>query len=203
MKKYIFIFTAFLILIISNVLIIKRNRTLKQNIERLENNNKALIKENEAYTGTIREMTLTIDEFKENFPKLQEELKKEKIKAKYLKDMTITNTETIIEKKVPVYDTVYIEKNKDKGKDTSKALIFNYTDHWNTINGKIINDSIDISYRGKDTLDMIAYRVPKRFLFFKHGTKYIEVKTSNRNPYIEVTGQRRIAITKNRPKRKN
>lgn len=198
MRKYIIIALTFILLITSNILILRMNRTLRQDNDRLKNNQTALIEENEAYTGRIREMNLTIDEFKENYPKLQEELKREKIKARYLKDITSTNTSTIIERKVPVHDTVYMEKNGD----TSKALIFNYTDPWNTINGTVLNDSVDIQYHGKDTLDIMAYRVPKRFLFIKHGTKYIEVKTSNRNPYIEVTGQRRIAITKNRPKKK-
>lgn len=192
MKKYIIISMAFLILVSTNVLIYKSNRRLKEDNDRLKNNQTALIEKNRQYTGRIREMTLTIDEFKENFPKLQEELRKEKIKTKHLKDITSTKTQIIIEKKIPVYDTIFI---KETG-DTTKALIFNYKDQWNTINGMVAKDTADISFQGKDTLDIIAYRVPRKFLFFNCKTKYIEVRTTNRNPNIEITAQERIAIRK-------
>lgn len=186
-----FIISIFLILIL-----FKNYKNTKYENQRLRNNQTALITVGEKYRTENGEMAtriiqleITKGEYEKLFPELREEIKNLKIKNKYLTELSKTATSTRIDTSTILRDTIYVTQ-----RDTLYARKFNYDDGWNKIKGVVYRDSIDIAYDGRDTLIMAAHRVPKRFLFFKYGTKYIEVDAVNKNPKVRIDFNQKIKI---------
>ena len=125
--------------------------------------------------------------------KAEDELEELGIKIKRLESMTSTGTQTDVHGKTQLKDTVFVHKTdtvtiKENGK------YFKWGDTWNTISGKIIGDNVECSYHGTDTLTVVAHRVPKKFLFIKWGTKYIEGDIVNKNSSTVITYNKTIKI---------
>ena len=55
-----------------------------------------------------------------------------------------------------------------------------------TVDGVIDNDSVSCSVSSVDTLHQIIHRIPRRFLFFRYGTKAIRQEIVSSNPHTEV-----------------
>ena len=83
--------------------------------------------------------------------------------------------------------TLYI---KEKGK------YFKWSDPWNSIEGNIKGDEVECNYHGEDTIHVAINRVPKKFLFFRFGTKYVEVNMVNSNPSSIITYNKTIRMKK-------
>ena len=95
---------------------------------------------------------------------------------------------------VQVYDTI---ANEVRGyvRDTIKC--FNYDDGWIEAHGCIYNNNVlDAEFTSRDTLTMVAYRVPKRFLFIKYGTKRIEMSVTSTNPHTKINYAKYINFAK-------
>ena len=86
-----------------------------------------------------------------------------------------------------MHDTIYIEK---------KVKHFAWSDPWNSITGIIDGNNVQCFYGGRDTLHIATHRVPKKFLFFKFGTKYIEATVVNSNPSTWITYNKTTKIIK-------
>ncbi|WP_350308236.1 DUF6549 family protein [Gabonibacter massiliensis] len=48
----------------------------------------------------------------------------------------------------------------------------------------------------RDTLVQIVYRVPRKFLFIRWGTKAIRQEVISKNPYSKITYSRYIELRK-------
>lgn len=81
-------------------------------------------------------------------------------------------------------DTVLIPQYKDG--------IISYEDK----NLKIEAIPSSIRLHLNDTLDIVAFRVPKKFLFIKYGTKGVALKIKNVNPHIKINYAKSINFTK-------
>ncbi|WP_455541805.1 DUF6549 family protein [Prevotella fusca] len=64
---------------------------------------------------------------------------------------------------------------------------FQWRDPWVVCNGNIANDSIRIDVTSNDTITTIVHRVPKRWLFFRWGTKAIKQEVICSNPHTRLT----------------
>lgn len=176
------------------------NFNLIEDNKRLKNNEIALTKDIETYktkeghnAAKVRQLELTVSEFKHLCADQEDELEELGIKIKRLESMTSTGTQTDVHGKTQLKDTVFVHKTdtvtiKENGK------YFKWGDTWNTISGKIIGDNVECSYHGTDTLTVVAHRVPKKFLFIKWGTKYIEVDIVNKNSSTVITYNKTIKI---------
>lgn len=170
---------------------------------RLTNNQTALMADIEYYktesgrnASKIMELELTKSEFEKLLPELQKQVKELKIKNKYLESLSSTGTKTDVDGSSTLRDTVYITV-KDSSVIKQEAKYFKWSDSWNEIQGTIYpNDKVDVSYHGVDTLTMAAVRVAKKFLFFRWGTKYIEVDAVNANPSTKIVYNQKIKIRK-------
>lgn len=170
---------------------------------RLTNNQTALMTDIEYYktesgrnASKIMELELTKSEFEKLLPELQKQVKELKIKNKYLESLSSTGTKTDVDGSSTLRDTVYITV-KDSSVIKQEAKYFKWSDSWNKIQGTIYpNDKVDVSYHGVDTLTMAAVRVAKKFLFFRWGTKYIEVDAVNANPSTKIVYNQKIKIRK-------
>ena len=169
----------------------------------LTNNQTALMTDIEYYktesgrnASKIMELELTKSEFEKLLPELQKQVKELKIKNKYLESLSSTGTKTDVDGSSTLRDTVYITV-KDSSVIKQEAKYFKWSDSWNEIQETIYpNDKVDVSYHGVDTLTMAAVRVAKKFLFFRWGTKYIEVDAVNANPSTKIVYNQKIKIRK-------
>ena len=198
---YIVLTTVLLLIFISSY------KRAKSENNRLANNQTALMTDIEYYktesgrnASKVMELELTKSEFEKLLPELQKQVKDLKIKNKYLESLSSTGTKTDIDGSTTLRDTVYITV-KDSSVVKQEVKYFKWADAWNTIEGTVYpNNKVDVSYHGTDTLTMAAVRVPKKFLFFRCGTKYIEVKAVNSNPSTKIVYNQKIKIRKKKDK---
>lgn len=194
--KLVFILYAVLVTLFVYFLIVKNNELSVEN-ERFSNNQIALTEEIKTYktengknAAKITELTLSRDEFEKTCREQVNTIKDLNLKVKRLESMTTTSTATdvsavtVLRDSIIQKDTVCVETVK----------CFTWKDNWNRIDGIIRGDSVKCEYHGTDTLSIVATRVPKKFLFFKWGCKYIQVDAINSNPATKITYNRAIKI---------
>lgn len=64
--------------------------------------------------------------------------------------------------------------------------VFRWHDTWVTVEGSVTADSVRCRVESIDTLRQVVYRVPRRFLFFRWGTKAIRQEISSSNPHTRI-----------------
>ena len=117
------------------------------------------------------------------------------IKLKRVESMNTTATQTSTGGTVQLVDTIFMER-VDTVIINHPVKYFEWRDSWNTINGYIDGKNVTCNYQGCDTLNIVVSRVPKKFLFFRFGTKYIEATVVNSNPSTKITYTRQLKIKK-------
>lgn len=192
MKKYIIIVAIILILSIALGVSIKSCSNLKQEKARLENNQDILIKSNTLFkvkdslnATKINALTLNLSSAKEYYQRLIKEAKEAGIKEGRINSITELGTNTSDTIIVRIKDSIIIY-------DTLKC--FNYNDEFMEMKGCIRNDSLSLNYSNTDTLIQFVSRVPKKWWFFKWGTKAIEQTIISKNPKTKFTYQKYIEI---------
>lgn len=178
-------------------LLMNKNGELSDENERYYINQISLTEDIKAYKTEsgknavkITELTLSRNEFERICKDQVKTIEDLNLKVKRLEYMTTTSTRTDIgvtvalKDSVIIRDTIYV--------DTVKC--FNWKDNWNEINGMIIGDSVKCEYNGTDTLNIVATKVPKKFLFFRWGCKYIQVDAVNSNPSTRITYNKAIKL---------
>lgn len=71
-----------------------------------------------------------------------------------------------------------------------------WSDPWVRLDGFISGDTLHAKVESRDTLQMIVHRVPKRFLFFRFGTKAVRMEVVSQNPHTSLSYPRLIVIEK-------
>lgn len=83
---------------------------------------------------------------------------------------------------VPVADT------------TKRVSVFDWRDAWTSIQGAIDGNDVELRYRSSDTLTFVAHRVPRKFLFFRCGTKEIRLDVVSANPNTNLEYSRSVQL---------
>lgn len=78
--------------------------------------------------------------------------------------------------------------------DVSQTV--SWSDPWITLRGEIEGDSMQMHIESRDTLQMIVHRVPKKFLFFRYGTKGVRMEVVGQNPYSQLSYPKVIMFRK-------
>lgn len=200
--KKIFYAALVALLVAACAVLANKNKNLREDNNRLENNQTALLSDMEEFKTKsgkdavrIRELELTVGEFKNLCEEQKTTIDDLGIKVKRLQSMHNTGTNTSTGGTAALKDTVIITKiDSIYIKDTYQHFV--WSDPWNKIEGTIKDKVVDCHYDGTDTVIVAVSRVPKKFLFFKYGTKYIEVNTVNCNPSTHITYSKAIKIKK-------
>ena len=192
MKKYIVIAAIILILSIVLGISIKSCSNLKEEKARLENNQDVLIKDNTLFktkdslnATKIDALTLNLSSAKEYYQRQIKEAKEAGIKEGRINSITELGTNTLDTIILTLKDSIIIY-------DTLKC--FDYNDEFMEMKGCIRNDSLSLNYSNTDTLIQFVSRVPKKWWFFKWGTKAIEQTIVSKNPKTKFTYQKYIEI---------
>ena len=185
MRKYLAIYA----IVATAVIVVGAKYLLKENA-RLENNNYALIESVKTYrtkadesAASVQVLRLKVGEYEELRAADAERIRNLKIKLKRLESASKSVTKTAVDITVPLRDTVIL---RDTLRLHDTVRLFRWRDSWVTVDGVIDNNSVSCSVSSVDTLHQIIHRIPRRFLFFRYGTKAIRQEIVSSNPHTEV-----------------
>lgn len=164
-------------------------RSLRAEKERYKANQTALLSEVEHYktesgknAATVQKLTLTHDELKKNYDEVCNTVEELKIKVKRLQSITNTSTQTKVEVRTIVKDSIVYRDGV-----INNLLTFQWADAWVSIDGKIEQNSVALDFCSTDTLVQMVHKVPHKFLFFKWGCKAIKQDIVSKNPHTNIT----------------
>ena len=190
MNKYLIIACLGLVVIASTMAGITHKQA--QELKRIRTNQSILIgrlqdslqtyktKSND-YAASVQILTLTKAELEKNYTSLAAEIKDFGIKLKRVEAAAATSTSTNVQIVTQVRDSIiYVRDSSGTFRPDSLQKIA-WSAPWIDLQGEIRNRQLTADIQSRDTLIQVIHRVPKKFLFFRWGTKELrqEIKTSN------------------------
>lgn len=125
---------------------------------------------------------------------LMAEVERLGIKANRLQTLINTSTHTTVRVDTIVKDSV-VYLPLEARLDTLKC--FEYNDGWVRAHGCIDSSNhFEGEFESRDSLLIVAHRVPKRFLFFRWGCKRVELDIKSSNPHSEITHAKYVEFAK-------
>lgn len=176
----------------------KQNKSIQRlgsDIELLLNSNEDLKLEAEIYkvndslnTARIKDLTLTIKEFKRYRQEDLELINKLKIRAKDL--------EAIVDTKIEKHDSIYIQVYDS----IPNIISFDYTSKWTDVNGIIdrSKDSLQLVITNREELKVVESIKRKRFLGFLWYCKRLEyrkIDVLSMNPNTTISNISYVTVT--------
>lgn len=199
MKTYAKILTVLLLLTMSGCwLLLSLYKDVRADRTRLQSNQRALLSDIDHYkfrdslnAASIQVLTLRTTEFEKHFSDLNAIIKELGVKLKRVELLSQTAIESRYEIRAPVRDTIFIVANTP---EPVIAQTLNYHDSHISLEGLIINSRFRGAIKTTDTLTQIVHRIPKKFLFFKWGTKELRQEILSSNPYSNIIYNQTIKI---------
>lgn len=210
MNRFIgFIKVIFLVLIpLALVVAFKECHDIRGEAERTKENQDVLLHNGRVEIGrtqsgrpraSVSAITLKTSDLKRNPDSLLAVNRKElKIKNSRIMAAATTSTTTQVDVKAAIqavpHDTCSLLSGPYRPPDVSQTV--SWSDPWITLRGEIEGDSIQMHIESRDTLQMIVHRVPKKFLFFRYGTKGVRMEVVGQNPHSQLSYPKVIMFRK-------
>lgn len=173
--------------------------SLRSEGERLRANQRALLTDVEFYrtranesAASVEVLQLTLNEFREHRAEDAKRIKELGIKLRRAESYAKSASVSSYEERLPLRDTIIL-------RDTVR--IFDGGDAWSTIHGSVKEDTIAYSLHSVDTLYQVVHRVPRKFLFFRFGTKAIRQEIVSSNPHTKLVYSEYVELPKRRKRR--
>lgn len=172
-------------------------------VARLRNNNEALTNETLLYQTRLEEsaasaiaLQLKLDEYRKQHADDTKRIRDLGIRLRRVESIATSASQTQIEVSTPIHDTVFLDRLLP---DT--ASVFRWSDRWVSIEGVIRNGKAECNIESIDTLRQVIHRVPRRFLFFRYGTKAIRQEITSSNPHTRIVYTEYIELPKRHKRR--
>ncbi len=185
MKRVLFAVAVVAIVVaIVSVALLRRSYAT---IARLEHNQEALLGDVEYYktnfersAASVSVLELSVAELRRLREDDAREIRSLGIRLRRAESYARSVTNTEAQCAVPLRDTVIVH-------DT--VQVFHSDVGHTSLSGMVVKDSLYVDVRQRDTIFQVVHRVPRKFLFFRWGTKAIcqDVWTSNPNSEIVYT----------------
>lgn len=210
MNRFIgFIKVIFLVLIpLALVVVFKECHDLRGEAERTKENQDILLHNGKVEIGrtqsgrpraSVSAITLKTSDLKRSPDSLLAVNRKElKIKNSRIMAAATTSTTTRVDVKAAIRPVPHDTCSRSlsglyRPPDVSQV---SWSDPWITLRGDIEGDSMLVHIESRDTLQMIVHRVPKKFLFFRYGTKGVRMEVVSQNPHSRLSYPRIIMFKK-------
>lgn len=210
MNRFIgFIKVIFLVLIpLALVVAFKECHDLRGEAERTKENQDILLHNGRVEIGrtqsgrpraSVPAITLKTSDLKRSPDSLLAVNRKElKIKNSRIMAAATTSTTTKVDVKVAIRPVPHDTCSRSlsglyRPPDVSQV---SWSDPWITLRGDIEGDSMQVHIESRDTLQMVVHRVPKKFLFFRYGTKGVRMEVVSQNPHSRLSYPRIIMFKK-------
>lgn len=198
MKKVLFaVALAAIVATIVCGLVVARLRSENQ---RLERNQSALLKDVEYYVtksgesaASVEVLQLEVDELRRYRAEAAEHIRQLGVKLRYAESYARSGISSSYAERLVLRDTVIL---RDTIRDTVR--IFEGGDAWSTMRGEVRGDSLAYSFESVDTLYQVVHRVPRKFLFFRYGTKAIRQQIVSSNPHTKLVYSEYIELPRRR-----
>ena len=204
-----FIKVIFLVLIpLALVVAFKECHKLRGESERTRENQDVLLHNGRVEIGrtqsgrpraSVQAITLKTSDLKRSPDSLLAVNRKElKIKNSRIMAAATTSTTTKVDVKVAIRPVPHDTCSRSlsglyRPPDVSQV---SWSDPWITLRGDIEGDSMRVHIESRDTLQMVVHRVPKKFLFFRYGTKGVRLSVVGQNPHSRLSYPRIIMFKK-------
>lgn len=172
-------------------------------VARLRNNNEALTNETLLYQTRLEEsaasavaLQLKLDEYRKQHADDTKRIRDLGIRLRRVESIATSASQTRIEVSTPVHDTLFLDRLLP---DT--ASVFRWSDRWVSIEGIIRNGKAECHIESIDTLRQVVHRVPRKFLFFRYGTKAIRQEITSSNPHTRIVYTEYIELPKRHKRR--
>lgn len=203
MRKFLIIYALVATVVIA--LMVTTISSLADERARLKENQSSLCSEVEHYrtradkdAAAIQVLRLRCGEYEELREADTKRIKELGIRLRRLESLAKSITATTLNVATPLRDTIFIRDTAAIACDTLK--IFHWQDPWVKIDGLIGRDSVRCNVESIDTLHQIVHRVPRRFLFFRYGTKALRQEIVSSNPHTRIVYTEYIKIERRRSK---
>lgn len=187
MKRWVTIAMVVLVCLCSALYI--HNKALRADNDRLTANQTALMQKATYYkteagksAASVQKLELSNSELNANYKQVCQTAEELGVKVKRLQSAMTTATETEVKVITQVRDSIVYRNGTV---DTLKA--FSWHDAWVNILGELKGRDVSLNVVSQDTLIQIVHRVPKKFLFFRWGTKAIRQEITSTNPHTKIT----------------
>lgn len=194
MKKYLFIIIAVLLIALA-ALGMYTNYLRKDNL-RIKSNNVVLSSQLDTFRTRLGEsasmvdrLSLTVKEFGQQNQQLAERVKMLDLRLRRVSSYSINGYESSVTFTVPLTTVSSMPNTKQE-----QRFVWNNT--WNRVEGVIASDSVKCIVEHKDTIDQIIYRVPRKFLFIKWGTKKVSQIITLRDTNSSIVYSKYIELKK-------
>lgn len=204
-----FVKVIFLVLIpLALVVAFKECHKLRGESERTRENQDVLLHNGRVEIGrtqsgrpraSVQAITLKTSDLKRSPDSLLAVNRKElKIKNSRIMAAATTSTTTKVDVKVAIRPVPHDTCSRSlsglyRPPDVSQV---SWSDPWITLRGDIEGDSMQVHIESRDTLQMVVHRVPKKFLFFRYGTKGVRMEVVSQNPHSRLSYPRIIMFKK-------
>lgn len=200
MKRYLIIS----LLVLAGLLWIQsvRLRNIESDRDRLRANQTSLMDsvryyrtENGKNAASVQRLELSAAEIRAERDDVAAECRNLHIKIRRLESFSTAQTQTIVDLKTRLCDTVVLhDRDSIIVRDTLR--LFRWRDSWVTVEGLIEGDSVGCRIESIDTLHQVVHRIPRRFLFIRWGTKAIRQEIVSSNPHTRIVYTEYIELKK-------
>ena len=178
------------------------NRRLRSNIAALDEGITYYRTRLDASAASVARMQLTISELRRERRHDTEQIRSLGLRLKRVESYATAATVTSVALTLPItsdtaaimpqsqHDSTLLGRQRQDVQDMhdvrESPRRFTYTTPWLHIAGVLCGDTLNLDYQMVDTLRQVVHRVPRRFLFFRFGTKGIRQEVWSSNPHTRL-----------------
>lgn len=191
------------------VMALRECHDLSREAARTEGNQNILLHNGEVEIGrtqsgrpraSVSAITLKTSDLKRSPDSLLAVNRKElKIKRSRIMAAATTSTTTKVDVKAaiqPAPQDTCSRPLSDSYRPPDAPQTVSWSDSWVTLWGRIEGDSMQVHIESRDTLQMVVHRIPKKFLFFRYGTKGVRMDVVSQNPHTQLSYPKIILLDK-------
>ena len=191
------------------VMTLRECHDLSREAARTEGNQNILLHNGEVEIGrtqsgrpraSVSAITLKTSDLKRSPDSLLAVNRKElKIKNSRIMAAATTSTTTKVDVKAaiqPAPQDTCSRPLSDSYRPPDAPQTVSWSDSWVTLWGRIEGDSMQVHIESRDTLQMVVHRIPKKFLFFRYGTKGVRMDVVSQNPHTQLSYPKIILLDK-------
>lgn len=195
MKKYLIVYA-----VLTTALLVAGYRRYHAENSRLKQTQAALADQTELFRNRLGEATaqsqalrLRIAEFERLRADDAARIRSLGIRLRRVEAAAKAVAATTAAVRTPLRDTVVV-RLRDTLLLRDTVRMFRWRDAWISVEGQIADDSVCCRVESVDTLHQIVYRVPRRFLFIRWGTKALRQEISSSNPHTRIVAAEYVKI---------
>lgn len=174
--------------------------SLKADRDRLSDNQRILFERADYYrtkdslsAASVERLTLSKNEIERYCGELVNTCNDLNIKVKRLQSASTSATETKYDIQTVLRDSLVVRDSLII--DTMKCI--SYEDAWLTFSACTADGiNFDAKIDSRDTLVTVVHRVPRKFLFFRWGTKAIRQEVISKNPHSNIVYTKYVELKK-------